>query len=119
MEVFLYTFVTHPLYYIGLVLAFGAAFGFLIFLRGFLTGLNQLINIDSDDDHIKKARERAGWGMALMVNMFMLWVAIRGFVTLIGFDNADLSKTSTLLILYALLVFILFLLKIAFKKEEH
>ena len=57
--------------------------------------------------------------MALMVNMFVLWVAIRGFATLLGFDQADLSATSNILISYGLLVFVLYLLGIAFKKSKH
>ncbi len=118
MDALLIMIVTHPLYYIGAVLAFGACMGFLIFLRGFLAGLNQLFYIDGDDEHTELARMRVGWGVALMVNMFVLWVAIRGFVTLIGFDTADLRKTGTIICSYAVLVVILYMLDIAFKKEK-
>ena len=116
---FLTLVVTHPLFYIGALLAFGATFGFLLFLRGFLSGLNHLLHIDGEDEYLEKYRLRATWGMVMMVNMFIVWVAVRGLVTLVGYDTADLSKTSTILISYGLLVAVLYFMGLVFKKEKH
>ena len=115
---FLTLIITHPLFYIGALLAFGACMGFLLLLRGFLGGFDHLLSINGEDDHLEHARHRACWGMVLMVNMFVLWVAVRGLVTIVGYDTANLSVTANILISYGVLVLVLYFLKVVFVKEK-
>lgn len=56
--------------------------------------------------------------MVLMVNMFVLWVAVRGLVTIVGYDTANLSVTANILISYGVLVLVLYFLKVVFVKEK-
>ncbi len=107
----------NPLYSIGVLLSFGAMMGFLLFLRGFLLGLAQIFYIDSHEEHIGHARVRIVWGVMVMNAMFLLWVIIRGFATMIGFDTADGHKTTTVLFTYTIII-ILFYFMDFFKKED-
>lgn len=110
---------TNSLFFIGAIISFIACFGFLIFLRGFLLGINHLFYINANDDSIALARIRVAWGFVLMLNMFVLWVAIRGFATVIGFDSANLGTTMRILVSYALLVAVLYFMGLAFPKKKH
>ena len=120
MSTFILWLIANPLFFIGAIISFVACLGFLIFLRGFLLGLNQLFYIDGHDDFVALARIRVTWGLVLMVNMFVLWVAVRGVATLLGFDTVEAGTTMRILVPYALVVVILYFMGLAFpKKEAH
>ncbi len=92
-EHFVYSLVTHPLYSLGFVLAFAAGFSFLIFIRGFLSGVGHLFTIDHHDDHLSHARMRAVWGIVLMFDVFMVWVVIRSIAALFGGPPVNVNLT--------------------------
>ncbi len=119
MSNFILWLITNPLFFIGAIISLVACMGFLIFLRGFLLGLNQLFYIDGHDDFVALARVRITWGLVLMVNMFVLWVAIRGFATLLGYDTVNPGTTMRILVPYALIVVILYFMGLAFAKPKH
>ncbi len=73
----LFTVVTHPHYYLGVVLSFAAGFAFLIFLRGFLSGVGQLFTIDKSEYYLPRYRKRATWGIVLLLDIFLLWICVR------------------------------------------
>jgi len=114
MNEFIPWILANPLFCIGSIISLVAAIGFLIFLRGFLLGLHQILYIDGHDEHIEHARLRVSWGLVLMINMFVLWVFVRGFATVLGFDNADLGATGSILAFYAALVAFLYFTGFAF-----
>ena len=98
---FVYNLVTHPVHSIGFILSFAAAFGFLIFLRGFLSGAGHLITIDHHDEHLSHARARAIWGVVIMIDAFMLWVVVRVLASFFGGPAINVPLTEWTLGLYA------------------
>ncbi|MEI7719925.1 MAG: hypothetical protein WCI89_01815 [bacterium] len=102
MADFVYNLVLHPLHSLGFVLSFVAAFGFLIFLRGFSSGAGHLFTIDHHDHHLSDARLRAIWGVIIMLDVFMLWVAIRTLAALFGGPPINIPLTETIVALYAI-----------------
>ncbi len=119
MNVLISWILTNFLFCVGSVIAFIACIGFLIFLRGFPLSLNHLFYIDGHDDHVGEARHRVSWGTVMMINMFVLWVAIRAIATLIGYDNANLAMTGEILGGYAIMVAFLYFTGLAFAKSTH
>ncbi len=113
---FLYWIFANALFCVGSVIAFIACIGFLIFLRGVLLGITQVFYLDGHDDHVGHARVNSVWGVVIMVNMFALWVLIRGVATMLNFDNANLPATGKILVAYAILVFIAYYKGWAFAK---
>ena len=103
-------FFNNWLYAVGVILSFIAAFGFLIFLRGFLLGLNQVLYIDANAEHLDHARTRATWGFLIMLNIFVFWVFVRGIAALMGQTSVNAPLTFWILGIYALLVAIIFIL---------
>lgn len=77
MDSWLTTFFADPMYFVGLVFAFVAAMGFLIFLRGFLSGTPHLFTISGRDDHLKLYRTRQAWGFFILLFLFIVWELLR------------------------------------------
>ena len=73
MNEFFYSAATHWQSYLAVALAFVAAFGFLIFLRGFLSGSGHLVTIDHNAEYLDLARTRVVWGVLIMLTCFVLW----------------------------------------------
>lgn len=76
---FLLSLFQNPMWYIGLVFAFVAAFGFLIFLRGFLNGIEHLFTIDTKAEYVKLARTRMVWGVLIMLTLLIWWEILKWF----------------------------------------
>lgn len=77
MDALLQTLLSDPLYFLGVVVAFAAAFYFLIFLRGFLSGSPHLFTISSRTDTLKIHRKRAIWGVMGIAFILTLWEVVR------------------------------------------
>ncbi len=88
MDTFMQQFYADPLYYIGFIFAFMAAFAMLIFLRGFLSGVGHLTTIDWHDGHMDHYRHRAMWGALSLLAVFIAWEilswALRGILSFFG-----------------------------------
>jgi hypothetical protein len=106
MEASLLWVSNHILYILGVFFSFFAAVGFLIFLRGFLIGLNQLVYIDSHEEHLSEARARATWGTLIMITVFIGWVVVEAIAALFG--KATINTTLTLWILGVSAVFFVY-----------
>ena len=100
---FVYSIVLHPIYSIGFILSFAAGFSFLIFLRGFLSGVGHIFTIDHHDDHQDHARVRAIWGVVLLYEIFMLWVLVRTVASFFGGPTINVTLTCWLFGVYAVL----------------
>jgi zinc transporter ZupT len=79
METFLTQLYADPLHYLGFVFAFAAAFAFLIFLRGFLSGSHHLFTLAGHDEYLYDSRRRATWGLFLLIAIFIVWEVVRWF----------------------------------------
>ena len=90
-------------WFVGAVLAFFAVFGFLWFMSGVLLGLNQIFYIDGHEEHVNRARARAVSGFFTMLNIFVIWVAVRMVATLFGADTVDLGGAFSILLTYFIL----------------
>lgn len=77
--------VSDPLWYIGFLLATLAALAFLVFLRGFLSGVPHFFTLSSHDEHIHHHRVRVTWGFFLLLFLFILWQVIRWLADLLTF----------------------------------
>lgn len=79
-----------PLTYLGYIFAFMAACAFLVFIRGFLSGIPKVFTMDYHDEHQEHHRVRATWGVMMLVYLFVAWEVVRyvlgGFFTLFGID---------------------------------
>ena len=84
MTAFYSTFFADPLYYIGYLFAFCTAIGFIIFLRGFLSGFGYALALNGHDEHMDKFRTRATWGVVLMAYTFGMWELLRLVVSWFG-----------------------------------
>ena len=104
-------------YCIGVLLAFVAAFGFLIFLRGFLLGLNQVYFIDSNAEYLDLARIRVSWGLLLMIQAFVAWVFVAGVASLFGYGQVHTQATEWILGIYLLIVVAHYFNKNVLKKK--
>jgi hypothetical protein len=100
MAQFVYSIVSHPLYFLGFILSFAAGFAFLIFLRGFFSGVGHLFTIDHHDEHLLHSRLRAVWGVVLLLDIFMIWVVIRTIASFFGGPAINVSLTETIFGLY-------------------
>jgi hypothetical protein len=70
-------FFYNPLLPLGILLSVLAAFAFLVFLRGFLSGTGYLFTLNGNDELGKLARIRVMWGFLLLVLFFCIWQALR------------------------------------------
>ena len=77
MTALLTAIATHPVQDIEVLLSLLAALAFITFLRGFLTGMQQIIQINMDAEHLAHARTRAMWGMMLLWIFFGVWEVFR------------------------------------------
>ncbi len=74
--------ITNPLADIEIAFSVAAGLAFLLFLRGFLSGLKQLSTIDENVEHLEHYRTRAIHGVTLLVVIFIAWEAFRWFIGL-------------------------------------
>ena len=91
MEAIWQTVSSDPLYYIGAILAFWAAIGFLTFLRGLLSGLPHFFKYDGNDGTLPNHRHRAIWGVVILTSAFGLWELTRWSASLITGSGDALS----------------------------
>jgi hypothetical protein len=77
MDAFIANVFYNPLPFIGAVISFFAVVAFLVFLRGFLSGVMYLFTLNGNDDFLLPARIRVAWGFLLLVFFFCLWQYIR------------------------------------------
>ena len=77
---FIDSFFANPLWYIGFVLAFVAALSFLVFLRGFLSGLPNLFTLSAHEGHQRRHRVRITWGVILLIFLYIIWEILRWLV---------------------------------------
>lgn len=66
-----------PTLYIGYLFAFVAAIAFLVFLRGFLSGLPKVFTMDWHEEHQEHHRVRVTWGFFLLLYLFIVWEIVR------------------------------------------
>ena len=78
MKSFLDSLFSNPMTYLGVVFAFVAALAFLVFLRGFLSGLPAMFTLVSHDEHQKHHRVRVTWGVISLIALFIIWQLVRG-----------------------------------------
>lgn len=67
----------NPMLFLGYLFAFVAAIGFLIFLRGFLSGLPKVFTIDYHEEHQAHHRVRIMWGFFILLYLFIIWELLR------------------------------------------
>ncbi len=77
MEYFIQSFLYHPLFYIGSLVAFIAALGFLVFLRGFIGGIGNVFTLAGNVEHVGRANVRAVWGLSILTTTFVVWEILR------------------------------------------
>ncbi|MBC7836555.1 hypothetical protein H7X87_02145 [Acetobacteraceae bacterium] len=77
MENIIYTFLAHPLFYIGSIFAFLAAIGFLVYLRGFIGGIGNVFTMTGNIEHVAEANARAVWGLCIITYVFVIWELVR------------------------------------------
>ena len=73
------------MFYIGGLFAGLAVFSFLLFLRGFLTGIPELFTNNSNYAHLRIAYTRAVWATFLLVIMFATWEIVRAIAGWFGY----------------------------------
>jgi hypothetical protein len=96
-------FAANWFYFLGVVLSFVGALGFLTFLRGFGLGLNQIFYIDGHAEHVNHARIHAVQGLVIMVQMFVIWVVIKMAAAFLGFGQVNMALGFWILFVYSLL----------------
>jgi hypothetical protein len=67
----------HPLLYLGYAFAFVAAIAFLVFLRGFMSGLPRIFTLDAHEEHQHHHRVRVTWGFFMLLYLFIVWELLR------------------------------------------
>ncbi len=77
MDVFIQNVLYHPLAFIGAGISFLAVITFLMFLRGFMSGVMYLFTLNGNDDFLKAARIRVLWAFLLLVFFFAIWQVIQ------------------------------------------
>ena|ERR1700722_16803121 len=82
-------FLADPLYYIGYLFAFGGTVGFLLFLRGFFTGISHVIKQDGHAEHMDHYRTRAVWGVLIMAYFLGLWEILRWIFSWFGAGSVN------------------------------
>ncbi len=74
------TLFAHPMLYVGYAFAFVAAIAFLVFLRGFLSGLPKVFTMDWHEEHQEHHRVRVTWGFFMLLYLFIVWEIVRWLV---------------------------------------
>lgn len=77
MESIIIALVSDPLYYIGMVLAAAGAGAFLLFMRGFASGVGNLFHMHGHEGHLEHARVRIVWGLYLCMLLLGVWQILR------------------------------------------
>lgn len=109
-------FAADPLVYIGAVIVFFAAIGFLIFLRGFFNGVPRIFVMSSGHTEYKKlARIRCVWGFFLLFAMYLLWEII---LWAAAWWNGNPAPNLGGLLIFTLVFVALYYIFIKKKKEE-
>ena len=98
---------THPLQDIEVMLTLLAAMAFITFLRGFLTGLQHLLLINMDADHLEHTRARAMWAMMLLWVFFGAWEAVRWIAAALAGVPIEHTSAITAVIIFDLVAFFL------------
>lgn len=91
------------LYLIGALLSFLAAWSFLIFLRGFLSGIPYVFSDNGNEEHMDHYSVRSTWGFLLLIPIFVLWEILRGIATWFGYGDANTATTWVMIVLGALI----------------
>ena len=99
MESYLNSFLSDPLFYIGAAFSIAAVFAFLIFLRGFLTGIPELFTNNSNYEHLRVAYTRVLWGTALLVIIFSAWEVIRLVASWFGVGTTSPGLAGTIIVI--------------------
>lgn len=89
MTTLLNSFASDPLFYIGAVFATIAVFGFLVYLRGFLSGVGHVLLNDGHNEHQEHARVRAVWGFLILLETVLLWETIRAVAGWFGYGDGN------------------------------
>ena len=77
INTFVLSLITHPLVWIGYFFAFAAALAFLVFLRGFLSGVPHFFTLSAREDYQLLHRIRVTWGIVLLVFILAIWELLR------------------------------------------
>jgi len=105
MDTFIANVLQNPLPIVGATISFFAVVAFLVFLRGFLSGVMYLFTLNGNDDFLLHARIRVLWGFLLLVFFFAIWEVVRWVLALFTGDEwpRGLSLAVTLLIILFIL----------------
>lgn len=82
MGVLINEIIYNPYYDLVVVFCLVAAFGFIIFLAGFLSGLQHLFKIDENVENLVSYRTRAFWGATILVVTLVAWECLRWVISL-------------------------------------
>jgi hypothetical protein len=77
MYLFIQNIISSPYAIIVTLLSLAAAFAFITFLRGFLSGFKQLTTINENSEELEHFRTYAMWGALQLIFFFGLWETIR------------------------------------------
>jgi hypothetical protein len=99
-----------PMFFIGLLFAFLAAISFLIFLRGFLSGLPALFTFSANADHQSHHRLRVTWGLMLLLFLFLYWELLKWTIAFFTGTAQSSGAFIAIALLWLILVVLPFLL---------
>ncbi len=108
--------ISNPVYIFITFLSVFAAFAFIIFLAGFLSGLQHLYKIDENADNLVTYRTRAFWGASLLVVLFFIWESVRAVAGIITSSN-EMSYSALYTIAFIWVVYALY--RLFFKKKKE
>lgn len=74
---FLFGVYSNAFGYVEILFAFLAAISFLVFLRGWLGGIGNVIKMNGHDEHLNHAYVRQVWGVMLLAALFFVWEVVR------------------------------------------
>jgi hypothetical protein len=77
MYLFVNNIISSPYAIVVTLFSLAAAFAFITFLRGFLSGFKQLTTINENSEELEHFRTYATWGVVLLAFLFGLWETIR------------------------------------------
>lgn len=77
MEFFFDSVYANPYLTLAGAFAFFAAISFLLFLRGFFSGIIPVFTIEGHEGHMLEHRVRAVWGLMLLLALFTIWEIVR------------------------------------------
>jgi len=77
-------FIANPFGLVPLLLACFAAYGFLIFVRGFFGSMKHTLTLNGHKEHVSHAQVRAVWGVLVMLTAFILWQVYKTIAAAVG-----------------------------------